>query len=247
MRFVLRQILVLLALLVTQFPSHAEQRVLVFAAASLKDALEDIAISFEQQTGHPLVLSFAGTSILARQIERGAPADVFISADQQWMDWLTERGLVGRQIVVARNQLVVAVRRDFKASQNLAKLLAGGPVALANPASVPAGRYARQALGKMGLWTEVARTAIRTENVRLALALVVRGEVDVAITYASDVAATADIRVAFVFASSDHAPIVYPASQLNSENKVATVLLAFLSTPRAVALFVKNGFQPPGN
>jgi len=150
-------------------PVVAVERYLVFAAASMKDALEEIATGFEKKTGDKLILSFAGTAKLARQIDNGAPADIFISADNVWMDWLAERGRVAapnRQII-AGNLLVIAVKAEIQIRADPLVMLTGGLTAIADPDTIPAGRYAKQALIRLGLWKNVAKNAVRTENVRL--------------------------------------------------------------------------------
>lgn len=225
---------------------HAGQRYLIFAAASMKDAMEEVATAFQTETGDQLVLSLAGTSKLARQIDRGAPVDIFISADRQWMDWLIERNFVSvdKQKNIAGNRLVMAVRYGTENWLDPAALLTKGLAAMADPDSIPAGRYAKQALTKMNIWDDVSKNIVRTENVRLALSLVVRGEVEAAIVYRSDVQSEPDIRVAFTFNEALHTPIEYPAGIVKGAKKGADKVLEFLASDTARDIFKRNGFQP---
>lgn len=229
--------------------AHAETRYLVFAAASMKDAMEEIATSFEADTGDKLILSIAGTSKLARQIDHGAPADLFISADEQWMKWLSDRGHIAKedQAIITGNQLVVAVRREIENWADPVAMLTKGIAVMADPDAIPAGRYAKQALTKMGIWKDVSKTIVRTENVRLALALVARGEVEAAIVYRSDVYAEPNLRTAFLFTETTHQKINYPAGILHSAKKGASKVLEYLLSPKAKKIFIKHGFQPRKN
>ncbi len=239
----------LLTWLIGASPAIATEKYLIFAAASMKDALEEIATSYRVDTGNTLVLSLAGTSKLARQIDHGAPADIVISADEQWMDWLAERSLIkpDSRISIAGNRLVIAVRREVENWAGPIKMLTDGLAAIADTDAIPAGRYAKQALSGMGKWQQVSKRAVSTENVRLALALLVRGEVEAAIVYASDVNAEPQVRAAYYFAPQTHSKIAYPAALTSIAANGATEALAFLSEPKAQAIFAKHGFQPAAN
>ncbi len=226
--------------------SFATERYLVFAAASMKDALEEIVVEFEKVSGNRLVLSLAGTAKLARQIDNGAPADIFISADRQWMKWLIERKHVNsdNQVTIAGNRLVIAVRLEVENWADPLVMLTKGLTAIADPQSIPAGRYAKQALSNIGIWEEVSKNAVRTENVRLALALVARGEVEAAIVYQSDVAAEPKVRTAFQFSRESNRKIVYPAALLKTAKPDAEKFLTYLTSKTAQRIFKKHDFQP---
>ncbi len=227
----------------------AQERYLIFAAASLKDAMEEIALAFEVDTGDQLVLSLAGTSKLARQIDHGAPADIFISADRQWMNWLAERGhiAVSDQKNIAGNRLVLAARYETENWSDPVAMLTKGLAAMADPDSIPAGRYAKEALVKMGIWQDVFKIMVRTENVRIALSLVVRGEVETAIVYHSDVQSEVDVRAVYTFDKRYHTPIQYPAGIIKGARGGARTVLDYLTSPAARNIFKRNGFQPPEN
>jgi molybdate transport system substrate-binding protein len=202
-----------------------EAPVRVFAAASLSDALEEIAAEWMRQ-GHPgPVVNLAASSTLARQIEEGAEADVFISADQAWMDYLAERNLIdpGSRTDLVGNRLVliapadapfdVRLERGASLSGVLGRLPGGGKVAIADPDSVPAGRYAREAFTALEMWSEVEPMLARTEDVRAALRFVTTGEADAGVVYRTDArAAAGQAHVAGEFPAETHLPIVYPAA-----------------------------------
>jgi molybdate transport system substrate-binding protein len=230
----------------------AAQQVAVFAAASLTDAMTDVSAAW-QRAGHaPLRLTFASSSTLARQIEQGAPANLFASADQRWMDYLAQRGLVAadsRRDLLA-NSLVLVVPRN-RARQvaigpglDLAALLGpGGRLATGDPAHVPAGIYARQALTALGLWPQAEPRLARAEDVRGALLLVERGEAPAGIVYAADAAASAGVAVAGTFPAGTHDRITYPfAVTRDGDAPEARALLLFLAGPEARAIFERRGF-----
>lgn len=227
--------------------------ILVFAAASLSEALDANVRRFESQGGGSLVVSYAASSALARQVERGAPAEIFISADLDWMDFLDKRGLVqrGTRVSLLSNRLVLIVPAHSKASVAiaprfpLAGLLGDGRLAMADPDSVPAGKYARAALEALGIWRDVSGKIARAENVRAALALVARGESPFGIVYRTDAAAEPRVHVAGEFDPALHPPIVYPAAILTgSRSSTATAFLAFLRSPAARTVWTRHGFQP---
>lgn len=219
----------------------------VLAASSLQEAMEDAAKAWVAQ-GHPApVLSFAGSSALARQVEAGAPADLFVSADEEWMDYLAGKDLLraGSRRDLLTNRLVLVGPKGAGALDRagLAAALAEGKLALADPASVPAGRYARAALESLGLWQGVAARVIPAENVRGALALVERGEVPFGVVYATDAQASAKVAVVFTFPEGSHPPIRYPAAVLQAAaHPDAAEFAAFLASPQGQAVFRARGF-----
>jgi len=231
--------------------AQAAAPVRVYAAASLTEAMGDLADLWAAQ-GHPRpVLVFGASSAMARQIERGAPADVFVSADAEWMDWLAERRLIApaTRRVLAGNRLVVVTpsdrpaRLDLRSGDGLVRLLgADGRLAIADPASVPAGRYARAAMESLRVWTLLAPRAVNAENVRSALAFVERGDAAAGFVYATDAQASARVRVAGVVPAALHPPIVYPAAALAQAGPDAQAFLRFLGSPAARAALRKRGF-----
>jgi molybdate transport system substrate-binding protein len=242
----LKRLLLAAVLALAATSGHADDRLLVFAAASLKNALDEAVASY----GKKVVASYGASSTLARQIENGAPADVFISADLEWMDWLEKKGLLapGTRRDLLGNRLVLVSpaanpsRLEPAAGFPLAKALGSGRLALADPNSVPAGKYAKAALQKLGVWNEVAGRLAPADNVRTALAFVARGEAPLGIVYATDAREEPRVVVAGVFPESTHPPIVYPAAVLRGARPGARELLDFLASPRARAIFGKHGF-----
>ena len=236
--------------------ARAESGPLVFAAASLTDALNAVGEAYAATGQVRPVFSFAATSALARQIENGAPADVFISADLQWMDYLQHRGLVDIQsrIDVLANDLVLIVplhsRLDLVIAKGfpLAEALGDGRLALADPTSVPAGRYAMAALESLGLWSAVEAKVVRADNVRTALAFVARGEAAAGIVYASDAASTDDVVTVGSFPPDSHPPIVYPLAVISGRSTPhIAALVEFISSPIAADIFRNYGFSPVGH
>jgi molybdate transport system substrate-binding protein len=233
-------------------PVRAEpQAILLFAAASLKNALDDIDQTWRRDTGKPVTASYAASSTLAKQIENGAPADLFISADTEWMGYLEQRkllkpdsrsNLLGNTLVLiapAKSDVALTIAPGFP----LAAALGGGRLAMADPASVPAGKYGKAALEKLGVWSSVASRIAAAENVRAALLLVARGEAPLGIVYATDAAVEPGVRIVAAFPSDTHPPIVYPiALMAASQNPNAPALLAYLHGAAARAQFQKAGF-----
>ena len=256
------RLLVVLALVVAQgTPARAESGVVVFAAASLADAMGDVARAWEV-LGHPRpVLSFGSSAAMARAVESGAPAQVFASADERWMDDLAQHDLVlpGSRRDVLGNRLVlveaqgaapVAIERAQDGRTGFAAVLAGvlgaeGRLAVGDPASVPAGIYAEEALRWLGAWDGVAGRLARSENVRSALLLVERGEAPAGIVYATDAAASPAVTVAGVFPEASHAPIAYPFALVRGAGEEAAALLAFVESEEGAALFRTRGFSAP--
>ncbi len=228
----------------------------VFAAASLTNAMRDIATAWQKQGGVPIHLSLDSSSTLARQLEQGAPANLFASADQKWMDWAQQRKLIADDtrktllgnslvLVMPHDHLThVTISRDF----DLAALLgASGRLAVGDPAHVPAGLYAKDALTHLGLWASVENRLASAANVRAALLLVERGEAPAGIVYSTDAAVAPGVAVAGSFPADSHQPIAYPFAVTRAgDTKEARALMAFLSGPEATAIFVKYGFKATG-
>ena len=247
--------LVLFLALAFSAPGVGAAEATVFAAASLKEALDEAARRFDADTGHRSVLAYGASSALARQIGHGAPADLFISADEEWMDYLAARklidsksrvGLLSNRLVLispAGSRIQLAIARDFR----LGEALGPDRLAMADPDHVPAGKYARAALEALGVWAGVSGKIARTENVRAALALVARGETPLGIVYRTDALAERRVRVVAEFPASSHLPIVYPAALTSSSRSPAAPrLLAFLRSPAARAIWEKYGFAVAG-
>jgi molybdate transport system substrate-binding protein len=232
--------------------AHASGGVLVFAAASLANVLGDLDAAFTARTGIHVTSSLAASSTLAKQIEAGAPADVYFSADLQWMDYLQQRGLLrtGSRHDVAGNSLVLIapsshrLRVRIGPGFDLARLLGNGRLAVADPDSVPAGIYAREALEKLGAWRSVAPRLVGAENVRAALEYVARGDAPLGIVYRTDALVEKRVRIAGVFPADSHPPIVYPVALTRRSGAAAARYLAFITSAAARPFFRKWGFQP---
>jgi molybdate transport system substrate-binding protein len=225
--------------------------VTVFAAASLKEAMDAQARQFEANTGNKVVVSYGGSNALAKQIEAGAPADVFISADLDWMDYVDQRHLLlpGSRSNLLRNTLVLIAPANSTASMviapnfALAAALGQDKLAMANPDSVPAGKYGKAALEKLGVWASVEKQVARAENVRAALALVARGEAPFGIVYATDALSEKGVRIVATFPADSYPPIVYPVALLATTNAAAAKpLVDFLRSPAAGPTWQKYGF-----
>lgn len=227
---------------------------LVLAAASLQESMTAAADAWAAQ-GHPKpVVSFAGSSALARQIEAGAPADLFASADEDWMNVLQKRGLIvpaTRADFVANTLVLVAPaggasRVAIRPGAGLARILSAGPLAMADPGSVPAGLYGKAALTKLGVWDAVRSHVVAADNVRAALALVERGAAPYGIVYATDARASAKVRVAGVFPSATHEPITYPVAVLKTATSPdAAGFERFLRSRAGQSIFARYGFSSP--
>ncbi|SDW72479.1 molybdate ABC transporter substrate-binding protein [Lysobacter enzymogenes] len=226
----------------------------VFAAASLKESLDEAAAAYQKQTGQAVRASYAASSALARQIEQGAPADLFFSADLDWMDYLQQRQLLvdaSRRNVLG-NTLVLIAPKDSKAKApalkpgvDLRPLLGDGRLAVALTASVPAGKYARAAFEKFGVWEQVQPRLAEGENVRAALMLVARGEAPLGVVYGSDAQAEPKVRVLATFPADSHAPIVYPVAVVKaSAHPGAAKFAQWLRGKQAAAIFRRHGFAP---
>lgn len=223
--------------------------VLVFAAASTTEALSAAAEQFAATGAGRVRGVFAGSSLLAKQIDNGAPADIYLSASTAWMDYLSERGRIetaSRRDFLANSLVVIAPEGSAVSGVDIVAGLADGRLAVGDPDHVPAGIYARQALETLGLWRALEDRLIRTNDVRMALHMVARGEAPLGIVYASDASAFAGVRVAGVIAESGHDPIRYPIALVaGRDNPTARRFLEFLATPEMAALFRRHGFALP--
>jgi len=234
----------------------APPSITVFAAASLKESLDAVAHAWTAQSGQRVVLSYGATSALARQIDQGAPAAVFVSADAEWMDWLAERKLIdsASRFDVVGNRLVVVVPaaspvRELHANDTNAwvRILgADGRLAVADVETVPAGRYARESLQALHVWPRVQDRLAPAENVRAALAFVARGEAMLGVVYATDALVEPRVRVVARLRDETHARIVYPAARVASVDSATTAgFLRYLRGPQARAVFLRAGFTAP--
>jgi len=239
-------VLVLLPLPATSQPARSP--ITVFAAASLTDSLKAVAEAYKAKTGISVTLSFGASSTLARQIEQGAKADIFFSADSAWMDYLQSKSLIARRKDMLGNQLVLVAGPEASPPPriaphfDLAGALGGRRLAVADPASVPAGKYAKAALTSLGVWDQLASKLAPAENVRVALEYVARGEAPYGIVYASDAKVAPNVWVVGVFPESTHAPIIYPAAMIKTASPSAKAFLSFLGSKGAGAIFQKAGF-----
>ena len=236
-------------------PAEPPRAPVVLAAASLQESMEAAADAWAAKGHARPVLSFAASSALARQVQAGAPADIFVSADEEWLDTLQGNGLIrqGTRAKMVGNRLVLIAPAASTLALNaepglaLASALGDGHLALADPQGVPAGRYARQALEKFGVWDEVSARIASADNVRGALALVARAEAPLGIVYATDAAAEPRVRVVATFPEDSHTPITYPVAVLaTSRHPDAQALRDFLLSPEAQALFRRFGFTAAG-
>lgn len=237
------------ALLLPALPAQAQSAITVFAAASLTDSMKQVASAYQAKTGKAVTLSFGGSNILAQQIEQGASADVFISADSQWMDMLAGNGRIetASRINLLGNRLVLIGARQAKPLTiapkfNLAGALAGGRLAMADPKAVPAGIYGKAALMSLGVWDSVAGQIAAAENVRAAMQFVSRGEAPYGIVYQTDAKVDPGVHVVAAFPESSHPPIVYPIALTKTAAPGAKDFMAFLSGPQAKTIFEKAGF-----
>jgi molybdate transport system substrate-binding protein len=232
--------------------ANAQKRdVLVFAAASLKNALDDANARYERSRGRKIVVSYAASPMLARQIESGAPADVFISADLDWMDYLAERKLIkpdtrtnflGNKLVLiasAGSTVSLTIAPNFP----LAQALGNGRLAMAEPGSVPAGKYGKAALEALGVWASVANKIAPAQDVRATLTLVSRGEAPLGIVYQTDAAADKAVKIVGAFPEKTHPPIIYPlAIVASSASAEVAPYVQYLKSPAAAPAFEKQGF-----
>ncbi|MBA3446427.1 MAG: molybdate ABC transporter substrate-binding protein [Pseudaminobacter sp.] len=232
-------------------PSHAADSVLVFAAASLKNAVDAVAAAWQADEGKTATISYAASPALARQIEQGAPADLFISADLDWMKYLADRKLIkqGSEVRLLGNRLVLIAPRDSTAKAaiapgfDLAGLLGDGKLAMGDVKAVPAGKYGKAALETLGVWKAVEGNIAQAENVRAALKLVSIGEAPLGIVYRTDAVAEPGVKVVGTFPEDAHPPIVYPAGlTVESANPDAAGFVKYLQSAKARQLFEAQGF-----
>lgn len=246
-----------LVLLLAHGPAQAtdtvrEPPVRIFAAASLTNALNEIAAQW-QRAGHPAPsLAFGASSALAKQVEAGAPADVFASADLKWMEYLDQRGRIdhaSRDNLLGNTLVLVAPKgKAFKARMQPGFPIAGafnGKLCTGEPGVVPAGIYARQALEKLGWWPVLQGRIVGTDDVRTALTFVERGECGAGIVYATDARISAKVEVIAAFPVGSHAPIVYPFAQVAGARPQARAFLRYLRSAKAMAIFHRHGFTVP--
>lgn len=229
------------------------QDVLVMAAASMKNAVEKIGSQFHAKTGIKVTPSFAASSALAKQIENGAPADIFASADLDWMDYLEKRSLIDpkTRLNLLGNDLVLVAPKDSTVTVDLtpgvdlAGLLGDGRLSTGDPSNVPVGKYAQAALTKLGAWDKVEPKLARADNVRAALALVSRGEAPLGIVYRTDAAVDKGVKIVATFPKDSHPPIIYPAAVTSTtKNPNAQLFFSYLKSGEALAVFEEFGFVP---
>lgn len=248
----LRTLFACLFALAVHAASAADREVTVFAAASLTGALQEVGDNFTAAGGAKVKFSFAASSLIARQIEAGADADVFASADSEWMNYLADRNLIqpaSRKDILS-NRLVLISAKDnpiaLKIAPNfpLLQALGDGRLAVADPDSVPAGRYARSALTSLGVWGTVAERLVRAENVRVALTYVARGEAPLGVVYETDAKAEPKVRIVDVFPADSHLPIVYPFALTKTGTSVqAKAFLDYTKSAKAADVFRKYAFS----
>jgi molybdate transport system substrate-binding protein len=232
-----------------------DAKVVVFAAASLKNALDAVNAQWQKETGKKATISYAASSALAKQIEQGAPAQIFVSADLDWMDYLAQKNLIKSEtrLNLLGNRIVLVAPKDkaraidIKPGFDLAGLLGEGRLAMANVDSVPAGKYGKAALEKLGVWPGVAGKIAQAENVRAALLLVSRGEAPAGIVYQTDAAADQNVEIMGVFPEDTHPRIIYPAAlTANASHPDAAAFLDYMKSVKARPLFEAQGFTVLG-
>jgi molybdate transport system substrate-binding protein len=248
----------LLALVVLGFglshaaPASAQDKTFtVFAAASMKNALDDVNAAFLKATGTKVVTSYAASSALARQIEQGAPADIFASADLDWMDYAAQKKVIkdDTRFNLLGNRLVLIAPKESKVDTvaiepglDLAKLIGDGRIATADVNSVPVGKYAKSALEKLGMWASVEKRFAMADNVRAALALVARNEAVLGIVYETDAKVEPGVKIVGTFPADSHPAIVYPVAATATPKPDAAAYLTFLRSGIAKAVFEQYGF-----
>ncbi|HXP67476.1 MAG TPA: molybdate ABC transporter substrate-binding protein [Steroidobacteraceae bacterium] len=232
--------------------ADSDKGITVFAAASLTNVLQDLGDAFTKDTSIPVRFSFAASSALARQIENGSHADMFFSADLEWMDYLQARNLIqaSARHDLLGNQLVLIAPVDstinlkIEPHFGLAAAIGGSRLATGDPDSVPVGRYAHEALAYLGVWDEIAPRLVRADSVRSALAFVDRGEAALGIVYATDALVDKKVRVVDVFPEKSHLPIIYPAALTVGSKSGAAKFLAYIRGPAGDLAFKHYGFTP---
>ena len=250
-RLLLKLVVAAFAALPLALPAAAADKVTVFAAASMKNALDAANAEWQKETGNETTVSYAASSALAKQIEAAAPADLFISADLAWMDYVAEKKLIredtrsnllGNRIVLIAPQ-DKAEKVEIKEGFDLAGLIGDGKLAMGAVDSVPAGKYGKAALEKLGIWSSVEGKVAGAESVRAALALVSRGEAPYGIVYQTDAAADPGVAIVGAFPEDSHPPIIYPVAILaDSKSPAASAYLDFLKSDKAAPFFTEQGF-----
>lgn len=236
-------------------PASGQGDLMVFAAATLKPALDELLTSYKASTGSAVSAAYGPTPMLAKNIVDGAPADVFFSADEQWMDYLAGQGLIRKhtRADIVHNEVVlidgknsgentpVTIGRDF----SIAKIVGAGPLALCNPDSHPAGRFGKQRLQELGLWDTVASKIAIVENPQIAALMVSRGDAPAAVVFATDIYGLSGVRIAGTFPNPNNMPVAYPAAVTMSSRHAdaAARFMAFLQTPEARRVFGKFGYR----
>jgi molybdate transport system substrate-binding protein len=232
------------------FAQSESGTVVVFAAASLKNALDEIAAQWEKQTGNQVKISYASSSTLAKQLEQEAPAQIFMSADLDWMNYVESKNLIkpGSRINLLGNRIVLVAPADSKISADikpgfdLAKLLGDGRLAMGSVNAVPAGKYGKAALEKLGVWPSVANKIAEAESVRAALLLVSRGEAPLGIVYQTDAASDPGVKIVGTFPADSHPPIIYPVALTTKANATGASLLGHIESDKAKPVFEAQGF-----
>ncbi len=224
--------------------------VVVFAAASLKNALDDVSAAWQKSSGQSAKVSYAASSALAKQIEADAPAQIFISADEDWMNYLEGKGLIqtkSRSNLLGNKLVLIApkdskIALDLKPGADLAKALGDGRLAMGSVDSVPAGKYGKAALGNLGLWTSVSSKLAQAESVRAALRLVSRGEAPLGIVYQTDAASDPSVKIVATFPPDSHLPIIYPIALTQKANAPAAAFYDYIKSAKAAPAFEAQGF-----
>ncbi len=247
---ILRCALLALTVFAGLVPATAAESIIVFAAISLKQPLDEAAKSFTRKNGIEVRLNYASSAVLARQIEQGAPADIFASADLEWMDYVAAKGLIASEtrVNLLGNQLVLVAPATAPHdsvpldAQSLARILGAGRLATGDVNSVPAGKYAKSALENLGLWDGVRDRLAGAENVRAALNFVARGEAPLGIVYATDASAEPKVKIVARFPAGSHPPIIYPFAMTRSARPATVELLEYLKSQEGAAGFAAAGF-----
>jgi len=244
--------LIALATLAVAQPAIAQDTITVFAAASMKNALDDVDAAFAKASGVKVTASYAASSALAKQIEQGAPADVFVSADLKWMDYLAEHKMIkpDTRVNLLGNRLVLIAPKDSKLDHvaigqgfDIAKLAGDGRIAVADVRAVPAGLYAKAALEKLGAWAAAEPKLAQAENVRATLAFVARGETPLGIVYETDAKIEPKVKIVGVFPDNSYPPVTYPVAATAASKPAAARYVQFLRGSAAKAIFEKYGFS----
>ena len=234
--------------------AQAVEKVTVFAAASLANAVDEIVVEYKKEHKGDIVTSYTSSSTLARQIEQGAPADIFISADQRWMNYLADKKMIvaDSRVTLLANKLVLIAPVSSKLDKvvidkntDWLALLAGGRLSVGDPDHVPAGLYAKQAFESFGQWDKVLPVLARTDNVRSALLLVERQEAPLGVVYGSDAVVSEKVKVVSEFPVGSHDPVEYPlAIVVDHKNDDVVAFYQYLQSPKAKEIFIKYGFSP---